>query len=313
MPMACPKCQTLFEQRLDCPKCGCRLVYPDKLPPTRPGWAGLSGPFQLGNWLNLAIGLLLAQGIYYGLGQLAAAVALGLLGPGTDAQRWSTGVEGLVLGHIFLAIGLVVGGLIAGAGRRWGMLYGAGLGVDYWAATSPPGWVPPPAPDLVTTPAPLPRRADDPFRITHEFEAAMPERLAAAKLRGFVDDLRGQVLASEPGLIRLRIGLPTGYTASPPSGSGIVNWFRGVARPSVAPGQEPVEVELGHQEDRVVLEARGFSARVAPGIPLPIAVRDMVAFLETLDVKGGSRGTLRLVSSGTGVWRAAGGRPLGSG
>ena len=36
----------------------------------------------------------------------------------------------------------------------------------------------------------------------------MPERLAAAKLRGFVDDYGGKVIASEPGLIRMRLGVP---------------------------------------------------------------------------------------------------------
>jgi serine/threonine protein kinase len=123
-------------------------------------------------------------------------------------------------------------------------MYGRGLGVDYWAETAPPGWEELEFAEPIHDPPPVGGAPDDPFRVTHEFEAAMPERLAAAKLRGFVEDLGGQVLASEPGLIRLRLGVPAGYSEKPPSGSGIVNWFRSVARPAVRRGEEPIELEL---------------------------------------------------------------------
>jgi eukaryotic-like serine/threonine-protein kinase len=78
--------------------------------------------------------------------------------------------------------------------------------------------------------------------VTHEFEAYLPERMAAAKLRGFVEDFGGQVLASEPGLIRLRLGVPAGYRESK-EGSGIFGWFA-ARRPAVPRGQEPIELEL---------------------------------------------------------------------
>jgi serine/threonine protein kinase len=134
--------------------------------------------------------------------------------------------------------------------RELAQMYGRALGADVWAATEPAGWQPHTRAVEVT---PLPRAADqhpfDPYRITHEFEASMPERLAAAKLRGFVEDLGGQVLASEPGLIRLRLGMPAGYEQpQSATGSGLFRWFRSAAKPTVARGQEPIEMELHMQK-----------------------------------------------------------------
>ena len=120
--------------------------------------------------------------------------------------------------------------------------YGKSLGMDYWEMTAPKDWESLPTANELTPPArqglDLPK---DPFRITHEFEAFMPERLAAAKLRGFVEDMGGEVLASEPGLIRLRIGVPQGYKSSR---SGIFGWIRNIAKPNIRRGQEPIELEL---------------------------------------------------------------------
>jgi hypothetical protein len=125
MAMVCPKCQATFAQRLDCPKCGCRLVFPDKA--TLAG-----GPFwtlpRLTPWISPLLGLLLAQGTYHGLRQLAVAVAV-VAGGAEAAERFGPGrAVGLVLGQAFLALGLVLGGLVAGAGRKRAVLIGAGLG-----------------------------------------------------------------------------------------------------------------------------------------------------------------------------------------
>ena len=125
-------------------------------------------------------------------------------------------------------------------------MFGQGLGENIWAATAPKGWEPamPIAEELRPALVAQIKSKPDPFRITHEFAAFMPERLAAAKLRGFVEDLGGQVLASEPGLIRMRVGVPAGYKELQPGGSGILNWFRVRRQPSVTRGQEPIELEL---------------------------------------------------------------------
>ncbi len=87
----------------------------------------------------------------------------------------------------------------------------------------------------------------DPFHVTHEFEAFMPERLAAAKLRGFVEDLggrgAGERAGADPDAARR-----AGRAQTAPPSSGIFGWLPGRrARPTVARGQEPIEVEL-HME-----------------------------------------------------------------
>jgi serine/threonine protein kinase len=129
--------------------------------------------------------------------------------------------------------------------------YSAAVGTDYLLETIPPGWEPRGAPSADTVDDPtlravplghVPRASADPFHVTHEFEAYMPEKLAAAKLRGFVEDHAGQVVTSEPGLIRMRLAVPDGYKEHK-TGSGIIGWMT-ARRPSVQRGHEPIELEL---------------------------------------------------------------------
>ena len=122
--------------------------------------------------------------------------------------------------------------------------FGKALGEDLWAVTAPVGWEPPLA-EAEEIPEPSARVAQapaEPFHVTNEFEVFIPERLAAAKLRGFVEDFGGVVLASEPGLIRMRLGVPEGYREQK-EGSGIFGWFA-ARKPAVPRGHEPIEVEL---------------------------------------------------------------------
>ena len=129
--------------------------------------------------------------------------------------------------------------------RELAEAYGQALGVSYWDEMIPEGWEPPLAEEVEMTPAPrVVQEPTDPFHVIHEFEALLPDRMAAAKLRGFVDDFKAEVLASEPGLIRMRVGMPPGYVEKK-TNSGIFGWF--TRTPSVPRGQEPIEVEL-HME-----------------------------------------------------------------
>lgn len=61
---------------------------------------------------------------------------------------------------------------------------------------------------------------DDPNAIMFGLEAWMPEKIALVKLRGFVHDLRGDVLESVPGLVRVK--LP--FAGKRPSG-GPLSWL----------------------------------------------------------------------------------------
>ncbi|MCS6863578.1 MAG: serine/threonine-protein kinase [Gemmataceae bacterium] len=119
--------------------------------------------------------------------------------------------------------------------------YSRALGVDLWEATFPAGWEPTAVPlEPVALEAPR-RHSQSPFQVFYELGVLLPERMAAAKLRGFIDDLAAEVVTTEPGLIRLRLGLPAGYKEG--QSSGILGWFA-TRRPSVPKGQEPIEVEL---------------------------------------------------------------------
>jgi serine/threonine-protein kinase len=71
------------------------------------------------------------------------------------------------------------------------------------AATAPTkSTTPPPAADTAVLPL---VRKFDPTSMVFGMEAFMPDTLALYKLRGFAQDLKGEILESKPGLIRIRI------------------------------------------------------------------------------------------------------------
>src|SRR5205823_5651145 len=118
-----------------------------------------------------------------------------------------------------------------------------------WDQTAPAGWVPSPrSASFRTTPetGPGAELRADPFRVAHQFEVAIPERLVAAKIRGFVEDVDATVLASEPGLIRLRVGLPCEYQKALVTGTTSLfsRWLTSLRKPPTAVGQEPIDIEL---------------------------------------------------------------------
>jgi serine/threonine-protein kinase len=73
--------------------------------------------------------------------------------------------------------------------------------------------------------------------VIHQLEAWMPESIATYKLRGFVQDVGGEVVESVPGLIRVRLG-----------GRGSVYW---------TPGQGPLSwLGLGRRSPLIDMELR---------------------------------------------------------
>lgn len=133
--------------------------------------------------------------------------------------------------------------------------FGKALGEDLWQQTAPAdfdegaaaaAYIPahtPAAMPGIETPAP----PSNPFLSKVTFEVAIPERLAAAKIRGFVEDVDATVLESEPGLIRLQVGLPSNYQNRPVTESSLYMWFKGKISGGVPKGKEPIGVEL-HME-----------------------------------------------------------------
>jgi hypothetical protein len=78
-------------------------------------------------WGRIFIGLLLAQGLYYSLRQLCTA---GLLATSENGSTdvWNT-LFGLILLQGLQGIGLLIGGMLTGVGRKQGAFYGAVVGV----------------------------------------------------------------------------------------------------------------------------------------------------------------------------------------
>jgi hypothetical protein len=126
MAMVCPQCLRTFDQRLHCPTCGARLVYQGQHA-NGDGSAGTNA-WQQTPWGRILIGLIVAQGLCFGLQQLWTA---GLLAGGdeTAADVWRT-LYGLLVLQGLQVVGLLVGGALAGAGKTRGVLFGALVG--FW-------------------------------------------------------------------------------------------------------------------------------------------------------------------------------------
>lgn len=128
MSMVCPRCNASFEDRYTCPMCGIALT-------AAPTMAADSGVLfkPEAKWQQTAlgrgvVGLLLAQGLYYGLWQLGTAVMMATVDESQRADWWSTW-PGWSVRQVLLVISLIVGGMMAGAGQRRGLLHGGLLGV----------------------------------------------------------------------------------------------------------------------------------------------------------------------------------------
>ncbi len=127
MAMVCPQCKEYFEQRLQCPKCNARLIYsaaPRKQKATEDGEGNVK-------WMHAAsgrilLGVLLAQGLYFGLRRLCSAGLLAM-DEGDSQGVWSS-LFGVFLVQGLQAFGLLVGGMLAGAGYRRGAMLGALVG-----------------------------------------------------------------------------------------------------------------------------------------------------------------------------------------
>src|SRR5947207_2189906 len=85
--LVCPRCNGVFKQRLLCPKCGIRLQTADAPRPFSPLDLPSSTSWYHGPWNRILIGLLLAQGLYYGLRMLTEALRMAI-DPETPAAEW---------------------------------------------------------------------------------------------------------------------------------------------------------------------------------------------------------------------------------
>ncbi len=124
MAMVCPKCNGTFEQRLNCPQCDVRLLYQAG---RGPGLVGEAGTWQQTPWGRLIVGLIVSQGLYYGLRHLVTAFLLA--GTEATAREFWGSLNGLILLQGLQAVGALLAGVVAGAGQRKAFVYGAMLGL----------------------------------------------------------------------------------------------------------------------------------------------------------------------------------------
>jgi hypothetical protein len=117
MVMVCPRCHTTQEQRQYCPVCSVRLQHTDRMTEIGRLDSWLQRP-----WGRIVLGLMLAQGLYHGLRQLAVGAWMATHA-GSDEM-----VDPLIF-QVVQGIGLLVGAVLAGAGQRTGALLGAVVGL----------------------------------------------------------------------------------------------------------------------------------------------------------------------------------------
>jgi eukaryotic-like serine/threonine-protein kinase len=125
--------------------------------------------------------------------------------------------------------------------------YGQAIGWDLWRTTAPAGYDRGSGRRQVESSMAIQTQAagsrEARFILSDQFDAMLPPRLASAKLKGFVDDYGGVVVESDPGVIRMRFGLPAGYK-EPSERSGLFKLMNVIRSMAPEPGEEPIEVAL---------------------------------------------------------------------
>lgn len=134
--------------------------------------------------------------------------------------------------------------------------FGQAVGMpDLWTETAPSGYRTRSAAksetivvDKRAIHAPKAGSVEDKFTFYDQFEAALSPKMAAVKLRGFVDDVRGAVVDSDPGVIRMRVDLPEGYLEqNNTTRSGLMGWISAMRKVEAIKGEEPIEVAMQMQ------------------------------------------------------------------
>jgi serine/threonine-protein kinase len=103
----------------------------------------------------------------------------------------------------------------------------------------------------------------DPTALNYELQAWMPDSIATCKLRGFVEDVGGEVVESVPGKIRVRLGSKGSVYFVP--GSGPLGWLGLGNRNGVIDMELALErTDVQDSQVRIVVKMRPAHGRRAP-------------------------------------------------
>ncbi len=125
MAMVCPQCASSYEQRLQCPTCNARLLYDYR--GAKPAAPAAAVRWQQTPWGRILIGLVVAQGLYFGLQHLLMGLMEVLNNQGLVKWTWSS-LSGLVFLQAVQVLTLMVSGVLAGGGQPRGVTLGVLLG-----------------------------------------------------------------------------------------------------------------------------------------------------------------------------------------
>ncbi|HMP61302.1 MAG TPA: protein kinase, partial [Gemmatales bacterium] len=82
-----------------------------------------------------------------------------------------------------------------------------------------------------------------PFTEVYNYQAWMPEKIAIIKLRGFLDELRGDVVESQPGLVRIRFKVEVEPPPPPPPPKMLV-WLGLAEKPATPIPPDRVSLDI---------------------------------------------------------------------
>jgi hypothetical protein len=121
MASICTQCGNVYDTAGSCPRCAAGFARVDSDIPIARG-----ARWQQTFWGRVFIGLILAQGLFYGLRHLLTGLLLATLGE--EAQELWEGIGPLLFLQGVQLFTLLVGGLIAGGGQQQGLVLGALVG-----------------------------------------------------------------------------------------------------------------------------------------------------------------------------------------
>lgn len=122
MNLYCPTCQGAFPGTDVCPRCGIRLLTPAEAFAIAPERTGVSQePINPTFVTRIGIGIAVAAGLYVGMHEWATAVV-------SPSSEWWGEASGVWFTFAMRVLAVAVGGVLAGAGRKAGVLTGLAVG-----------------------------------------------------------------------------------------------------------------------------------------------------------------------------------------